>query len=106
MELAAMQRIVQRLFAKPVTSNQQLLALVVPQCEGKHTSQFLHALGSEFLIEVDDGLGVSMRCETMAVGFEFGPQLGKVVDFSIEYDPYRTIFVKNWLMAASKINDA
>ena len=54
---------------------------------------------------MNDDLRVSLGLEDVSLGPELFSKLFVVVDFSIEYDPDGTIFVRNRLMAAIQIDD-
>src|SRR5947209_10837695 len=55
---------------------------------------------------MDDHLGVCMRAKDMSLTLQFRPQIGEVVDFSIEDDENSTVFVENRLVTARQVNDA
>ncbi len=63
----------QRLLAKTVAGEKQLFPPVVPNRQGEHAAEVSDAVGTVLLVEVDDGLGVAVRAEAMAAGFEVGP---------------------------------
>src|SRR5262249_55493018 len=58
------------------------------------------------LVRVDDDLGIGCRVEAMAGSLELGSQFAKVVDFTVEDDPDRTILVVDRLVAGRQIDDA
>jgi hypothetical protein len=96
----------QRLFPQTVSSDQHLLAALVVQGEGKHTSQLVDTITAHFLIQMGNHLGVGVGREPMAPAPELGTELRKVVNFPIEYNPDGSILVKHWLVASSQIDDA
>jgi hypothetical protein len=55
---------------------------------------------------VNDNLGVSIGVKTMAAGLEAQAQLRKIINLSVKDDPYRLIFIVDWLAARREINDA
>src|SRR5207248_938932 len=77
----------------------------VPNGEGEHAAQVLHAFLSILLVQVDDSLGVAVRAIRMATSHEFFPQLSMVVDFAIENNPQRFNFVADGLMTGGEINN-
>jgi hypothetical protein len=50
--------------------------------------------------------GIRMSCEDVATRFEVIPQLLKVIDFSVEYNADRTVFVVNRLSPSRHVDDA
>src|SRR5580692_4397056 len=102
---AFVQRIMQRLLAHPVTRQQQQFAAVIVQGNGEHASQFLHALGPHFLIQVKDNFSIRMGVKAMTATFKLLAQLRKVIDFSVKNDPQARVFVVNRLSPAGKVND-
>ena len=52
--------VVERLDAQPVAGDKELLAARVPDGEGEHAAEVLHAVVAVFLVEVDDGFGVAV----------------------------------------------
>ena len=77
----------ERLLAQPVAGQQQFLLALVINGEGKHASQFLHAVRPHLFVEVDDDFRIGVRPEIVAPLFEFGSQVGKVIDFAVEDNP-------------------
>jgi hypothetical protein len=55
---------------------------------------------------MDDYFRVAMGIKSMAALDQVFAQFGKVVDFPVEDDPNRPIFIKNWLVTARKVDDA
>ena len=65
----------------------------------------LEAIGPEILVQMDDGFGIAMGAKAMAGSFEPMSQLSVVVDFTIENDLYRTVFVAHRLATGVQIDD-
>ena len=95
----------QRLFAQAVAGQEQLPPDGVPKREGEHSVEPLQAVGSFVLVKVDDGLGVALRAEAMAGGLQPPPQIAVVVDFAVEDDLDRAVFVAHRLAAAGQVDD-
>src|SRR5437016_2176806 len=55
---------------------------------------------------MNDDLGIGPRIETMTLPLEGGSQAFEVIDFAVEDDPNRTIFVMDRLMACGQIDNA
>ena len=83
----------------------QLLASAVPERNGKHAPKPGKDIFSAIFIEVDNGFGVGARGKNMAVGQQFLPQLGIVVDFAIEEYPDAAVLVGDGLMSSGNVND-
>ena len=57
------------------------------------------------LVEVDEHFRVAVRAEAMAAAEESVPQRAVVVDFAVEDDPDRAVFVGQRLMSAGDVED-
>ena len=55
---------------------------------------------------MNDNFSIATGIETVAAGLQLTPQLGKIVDFSIENHPDTLILVVYRLVPAGHINDA
>ena len=66
-------RVVKRLLPKAVSGEDELAALLVPEREGEHPVEPLHAACTVLLVEVDDHLGVGLCRETMTEPLELAP---------------------------------
>src|SRR5215469_1949953 len=98
--------VVQRLNAQPIARDEQGLTPAIPNGKGEHATQALDALFSILLIKVKDGFGVAFGAVGVAGGDELLAQRGMVVDFAIEHDPERVVFITERLMASREIDDA
>src|SRR5437867_4899029 len=76
-----------------VTRQQYRSLALIPQREGKHTSQLRHAARPVLFIQMDDRLGVSSRVEGMSEPFELAAQLHKVINLTVKYDPQRAVLI-------------
>ena len=54
---------------------------------------------------MDDRFGVAVRAEAVAARFEVGPQLAVVVDFAVEGDPDRLVFVRQRLPTGGEVDN-
>ena len=95
----------QRLLAEAVASEKQLFSPVVPDGQREHAAEVSDAVGTVLLVKVDDGLGVAMRAEAMAAGFEVRPQLAVVVDFAVEGNPDRLVLVRQRLSPGGEVDN-
>jgi hypothetical protein len=55
---------------------------------------------------MENGFRIAVRGKTVAQGDETAAEICKIVYFAIENDAFRTVFVKDRLMAAGKVDDA
>ena len=104
-ELAAGLGIVERLDAQPVASHQQRPAARIPEGEGEHAAQLLHAVGLVLLVEVDDRLRVRRGVEGMPTRLELAAELPEVVDLAVEDDPHRAVLVPDGLAPGLEVDD-
>ena len=80
--------------------------MIVPKREPEHASQFLHAIRTHVFVKMNYDFGISVRVEMMPAPFEFPPEFREIIDFAVEDNPSRAIFVEHRLMTAGKINNA
>ena len=85
--------IVERLDADAIAREQQRAAAAVPERDAEHAAQVRERVLAPLLVGVDDGLGVGVGVERVAVGDELGAQLAVVVDLAVEDDPDRAVLV-------------
>jgi hypothetical protein len=85
--------VVQRLDAEPVADEQQRPPARVPDREGEHPLEALHAGRALLLVEVDDRLGVGSRAKAMSALLQLGAQRGVVVDLAVVGNPDRVVLV-------------
>ena len=95
----------QRLLAQPIAGQDQLPPLGVPDGQGEHAVEMLEEVRPLVLVEVDDHFGVAVRAEAMAGAFQPPAQLAEVVDFAVEDDPDRAVFVRQRLLPAGQVDD-
>jgi hypothetical protein len=55
---------------------------------------------------MNDDFGITVGIKAMAVALEGSAQLGEVIDFAIEYDPYGAVFVMDRLLSGTQVDDA
>ena len=96
----------QRLFTQAIAGQQQLAFLLVVERKTEHPPQLLKAIGTHLFVQVDNDLGVGVGVKAMTAAFEFGPKLGKVIDFTVKHHPDRPVFIEDGLMAAGNVNNA
>src|SRR5688572_23530266 len=105
-ELIPAVRVIQRLDAEAVASEEELLPPLVPDGERKHPAQPIDTACAEVFVEVDDRFGVTAGLKRVAAALEIAAQLAVVVDLAVEDNPDRPVFVRDRLMTAFEVDDA
>ena len=95
----------QGLLAQAIAGQQQALIALAPDCKSEHSPQSLDTTGTELLIQVDNDFGIGPGAERMSAGSELRLEFAVVVDLAIENNPHRTVFIRQGLVAPSKIDD-
>jgi hypothetical protein len=95
----------QRLLAEPIARQENSAGVLICDRKRKHAVQPFDAAVTVFLVRVDDRFGVGVSPEPVAAGFEIAPQLMVVVDFSVEYDPDRPVFIGHGLLTTGAVDD-
>src|SRR3954454_22777649 len=91
--------IVKRLDADAIASGKQGSSTIIPDGKCKHANEALNAVLAPLFVRVQNDLGISSGPEPMPCSFE-GPAQGfEIVDFAVEYDPTRAIFVLERLVS-------
>src|SRR5712692_9495870 len=98
-QLAVHLRVKQRLLADAIARQEKRLVALVPNCECEHAAQMLRAVGSVFVIGVDDRFGVAVGVKLVAETLQLRAQLAVVVNLPVENDPGRLVLIVNWLLA-------
>lgn len=96
----------ERLLAKRIPGEEQLLLPFVPDRQGEHAVELLHAALALLLIQVDNDLGIAPRGEDVAARLQLSAQLPVVVDLTVEDDPAGAVLVGERLMAGLDVDDA
>ena len=78
----------------------------IPDCKGKHAAEVVNAIFAIFLIEVDDGLGVTVRSKAVTTFFQIMTKVGVIIDLAVKHNPNVPLFVAHRLMATEYIHDA
>ena len=64
----------------------------------------LNEIETVFLVEMDEGLGITMCSKAVAPLLEILAQVDVIEDFPVENDPDLLIFIAKGLMASREIN--
>src|SRR5580693_8285584 len=97
--------VIKRLYADGIAGEEQKVPSEIHDGESKDALEFLHARGTDFLVQMHDDFGVGVRRETMAARFKARAQLLEVIDLSIEDEPNRRIFIGHGLVAGRRYVD-
>src|SRR5207253_2869445 len=84
---------VERLDADAIAYQQQLSAAAIPESEGEHAAEVVDAVGSVFLVQVEDDLGVAPGPEAVALRLEGRAVLCVVVDLAVVDKPDGLVLV-------------
>src|SRR5438132_13589787 len=79
---------------------------MVPNGEGKHPAKLINAFFAVFFPGMQNDFGVRLSTKPVASLDELLSKFDKVVDFAVEDNPSRFIFVGHRLATAGKINNA
>ena len=97
---------VERLHADVIDRQHQPLVRGVPQREGVHAAQVREQVEAVLLVQVDDRLAVALRAKGVLLLHQRAAQFFVVVDFAVEDQRNRAIFVVERLVAARHVDDA
>jgi hypothetical protein len=79
---------------------------LVPDGEGEHPAESIHAIFAILFVHVEDDFRVRDCGEVVPLGQEFGRQFTVIVDLSVENDPQGKILIGDGLVAGCEINNA
>ena len=97
-ELAVALQVDERLDAEAVARREEALAPRVPQGEGPHAVEALHAVFAPLFVGVQHDLGVAARGEDVAARAQLGGEFEVVVDLAVEDQPQRAVLIAHGLM--------
>src|SRR5713101_4946430 len=98
-QLAVHLRVKQRLLAHAIARQKKRPRSLVPNCEREHAAQMFWAVGSVFVVCVDDRFGVAVGVKPVTETFQLRAQLAVVVNLSVENDPSSLVLIVNRLLA-------
>src|SRR5439155_7205062 len=90
-ELARRDGVVERLDSEPIAGQQESLARAIPQGEGEHAPQALHAALPRLRVEMKYRLGIAPGAVVMAACLEPGPERRVGVNLAVVDDPARFV---------------
>ena len=88
-----------------VTRQKEGLLVAVPQGKGKHAAKALDAVGAPGFPSVDDDFGVALGVKHVAQRLQLGNERLVVVDFAVEDDHDRAVFIEQGLLAGGDVDD-
>src|SRR6266511_4655657 len=97
--------IVERLDPETVPRQEQPLALAVPEREGEHPLQPLHAALAFLLVEMEDRLRIALGAVAMAARHEPRPQARGIVDLAVVGEPAGAVLIGHGLLARGHVHD-
>src|SRR6185295_19083904 len=98
-------RVVKGLDAHTVSRQQQRTVPAIPYRDPEHAAQACERILAPLFVGVNDRFGVAVGVEAMTPRDQFCSKLGIVMNFAIEDDPDRAVFVLDWLLAGRQIDD-
>src|SRR3990172_555317 len=87
-----------------IPPNQQSFFSKIKDGECEHPAKIIEQFFLLFFVKMNDHFRVTIGLEPM-VFFQFLLDLLVIVDLTIECDPYRTVFVRHWLLAALEVDN-
>ena len=97
--------VVKRLDPEAVAGEKQRFAVAVPEGEGEHAAKAVDTRCAPGFPGVDDDFGVATSVEDMTERLQFWNEFLIVVDFAVENDADRLVFVIERLLAGGQIDD-
>src|SRR5215471_10940211 len=94
----------QGLFAHSVPRKEQGFPPFIPKRKGKHAVQAIQACGPKFLIKMHNYFSVRSRFESVAFLFELVSKFREVINFAVEGNPNRLVFISHWFSPPKKKN--
>src|SRR5918993_1156295 len=96
---------VERLLAKPIAREEQLVPPEIPKRKGKHAVELVHHVVAILSVEMRKDFGIRHRLKRTAPLLKLFTQLAIVVNLSVQNDCDTLIFVKRWLFTGDEIDD-
>src|SRR5207249_10451165 len=94
------------LLAHPVARQQQRTLPDVPDGEGEHAVEMVHAVFAPRLVCVHEDLGIGPRAKTMSQALETSAERQEVVDLAVQGAPERAGLVGDRLIYCFKVDNA
>src|SRR5207247_3997646 len=96
----------ERLLAHPVARQQQRTLPDVPDGEGEHAVEMVHAVFAPRLVCVHEDLGIGPRAKTMSQTLQVSAERQEVVDLAVQGAPARAGLVGARLITGFKVANA
>src|SRR5215471_5128735 len=85
--------VVKRFYPEPVARGEEHFLPFIPNCECEHSTEVMNTVVTKFLPCFENRLGIGSSTEAVTGATKPRSQIGKIVDFTIEDDPDRTVLV-------------
>ena len=95
----------ERLFSGAVARQDEALTSIVPDGEAEHAFEPRYTVGTEPLVQGDDGLDVARRAERIAGPDARVAQLARVVDLAVTDHPDGAVGILKRLVAGGEVHD-
>src|SRR4051812_24245780 len=98
-------KIIQGLYTRPVTDEDQLFLLLIIERDGKHPYELLHDVHSPAVITFQNDLGIAPRSERISFLLQLLPYLLEIVDLAVEVDDQPVFQVHGLVSQRGEIQD-
>ena len=98
-------RVVQRLLARAIASEEQAPPARVPDREGEHAVEPREAILAVFLVRGEHHFGVAAGLETAPGAFKLCPEGSMVIDLAVVGEHDRSVGVGHGLLPGDQVND-
>jgi len=105
-KVAAAPAVVEWLDPHPVSRQEELSAIRIPDGKSEHPLQPVDHLRAVLLVQVHQGLRIPGRLEAVPPAQQVLAQLAVVVDLAVERHPYAFVFIGQGLLAPLHVDDA
>jgi hypothetical protein len=98
------QRIKHRLDADMVARQEHGLLVAVPDAEGEHAAQAVHAIGAPRFPRVQHHFRIGLGAERITHAFQLGHQFAVVIGFAVVDDHHAAVRVEQRLLAGGQVD--
>src|SRR5438270_4089244 len=84
---ASIEVVIERLDSQPVARDEQPPLAPIPDREGEHAAQVLHAIAAIFLIQMNNAFCIAFGAVAMSARLKTGAEVLVVIDFAVVNDP-------------------
>src|SRR5437762_7562098 len=83
---------IQRLFAHPVTRQNQTLAIIVPERKSKHSAQVIDKIRLVFLVKMQNDFAVRLASKFVPRSFQAVSEFDVVINLAVDDEGERFVF--------------